>query len=225
MTGMTGTRPSASGFGTEDLLKLFPALLHGVRVRHVRHGAAGGQVGQDDGLVRRGEDVCGLGHEVHAAEDDGLGVRPGEGGVGQLEGVAHEVGVLDDLVALVEVAQDHCPVAQLFLGGADPYVQLGIAGELVLLGQLALAGGGGRGNVRAGGTRAVGGGARERLGKVILPRALGQCRAARAGCFACSRAPCRAFGLFARDQLDGCVDAAHGVLLLSGSRPGRPVKR
>ena len=135
----------------------------------------------------RGEDVGGLGHEVHAAEDDGLGVGPGEGGVGQLEGVAHEVGVLDDLVALVEVAEDHGAVAQLLLGGADAGVQFGIAGELVLLRQLALAGGGGRGDVRAGGAGAVGGGAGERLGKVILPRALGQGRAAGGGLPAAAR--------------------------------------
>ena len=86
----------------------------------------------------RGQDVRGLGHEVHAAEDDGLGVGPGQRRVGELEGVAHEVRVLDDLVALVEVAQDDGAVAQRRLGGADPGVELGVAGQLVLLGQLAL---------------------------------------------------------------------------------------
>ncbi|MDQ0690503.1 hypothetical protein QF047_001463 [Arthrobacter sp. W4I7] len=105
------------GLGAEDLLKLLPALGHGVGVSHVRHGAAGRQVGQDDSLFGRGEDVSGFGHEVDAAEHDGLGVRPRERGVGQLEGVAHEVRVLDDFVALVKVPQDDGPVAQYSLGG------------------------------------------------------------------------------------------------------------
>ena len=37
---------------------------------HVGHRAAGVQVGEDDPLVVAGEHVGGLGHEVHAAEDD-----------------------------------------------------------------------------------------------------------------------------------------------------------
>ena len=54
---------------------------------------------------RRGEDVGGLGHEVHAAEDDELRLRPGRGVAGELEGVAGDVGELDDLVALVVVPE------------------------------------------------------------------------------------------------------------------------
>ena len=53
-----------------------------------------------------GEDVGRLGHEVHAAEDDvvGLGVLLGEHG--QAERVAPGVGPAHDLVALVVVAED-----------------------------------------------------------------------------------------------------------------------
>ena len=51
-----------------------PGLLHGVDVGHVGHGAAGVEVGEDDLLVGAGEDVGRLGHEVHAAEDDVVGV-------------------------------------------------------------------------------------------------------------------------------------------------------
>jgi hypothetical protein len=54
----------------------------GVEVGHVGHGAAGGEVGEDDGLVGTGEHVGGFGHEVDAAEDDGLGVGAREGGLG-----------------------------------------------------------------------------------------------------------------------------------------------
>jgi hypothetical protein len=76
---------------------------------------------------------------VHAAEHDGLGVGPGERGVGELERVAHEVSVLDHLVALVEVAEHHDPVAERRLRGADAAVQLGVGRLAVLGGELALA--------------------------------------------------------------------------------------
>ena len=55
--------------------ELAPGDLDLVGLGHVGHRAAGGQVGQDHLLVRRGEDVGGLGHEVDAAEDDEVGVR------------------------------------------------------------------------------------------------------------------------------------------------------
>ena len=61
---------------------MLPAVGDGVEVGHVGHGAAGGEVGEDDGLVGTGEDVGGFGHEVDAAEDDGFGVGAGEGGLG-----------------------------------------------------------------------------------------------------------------------------------------------
>ena len=74
-----------------------------------------------------GQDVRGLGHEVHAAEDDVLGLRPGGRVPGQLEGVAGDVGELDDLVALVVVAEDEDLVAELLLGraGARHQVRVG----------------------------------------------------------------------------------------------------
>ena len=60
--------------GDADLLELAPGDLELVGLGHVGHRAAGGEVGQDHLLVRRGEDVGALGHEVDAAEDDELGV-------------------------------------------------------------------------------------------------------------------------------------------------------
>ena len=64
-----------------------------------------------------GEDVGALGHEVHAAEHDVLGVGPGRRLAGQLERVAGHVGELDDLVALVVVAEHEHPVAERRLRG------------------------------------------------------------------------------------------------------------
>ena len=93
------------GVGDAGVGHDLPGLLDLVDVGHVGHGAAGGQVGQDHALVRRGQDVGGLGHEVDAAEDDELGIVAAGRLLGELEGVAGDVGELDDLVALVVVAR------------------------------------------------------------------------------------------------------------------------
>ena len=87
-------------------LQLVPAGEDVFRRRHVGHRAARGEVGQDDLLVGAAEHVGALGHEVHAAEDDVVGLGMGRRAAGELERVAAEVGVLNDLVALVVVAED-----------------------------------------------------------------------------------------------------------------------
>jgi hypothetical protein len=155
--GDDGLAAVGGGVGAEDFFELLPAVGYGVEVGHVGHGAAGGEVGEDDGLAGAGEDVGGLGHEVDAAEDDGFGVRTGEGGVGELEGVADEVGVLDDFVALIEVAEDDELVAEGVFCGADAEVELGGGGIAVLGGKAGLAWGGGGDVVGHGGAGAVGG--------------------------------------------------------------------
>ncbi len=101
-----------------------PALLDLVDVGHVGHGAAGVEVGEDDPLVGAGEHVGRLGHEVHAAEHDVGGLVVVRREAGELERVAAGVGPLDDLVALVVVAEDQEPVAELGLGRGDPAVEL-----------------------------------------------------------------------------------------------------
>ena len=128
-------------FRPVELLELLPALLDRVDVGHVGHRAAGGEVGQDDRLVGPREDVGGLGHEVHAAEDDRLGLRVRLGGVRELERVADEVRVLHDLVALVEVAERSRRGRRASaLAARMRCVQFAGGRRAVLLGQLALAG-------------------------------------------------------------------------------------
>ena len=73
-----------------------------------------------------GQDVGRLGHEVHAAEHDELRVRPGRRLARELEGVAGDVGELDDLVALVVVAEHEDPRAERLLGRAGPRHQVGV---------------------------------------------------------------------------------------------------
>jgi hypothetical protein len=96
---------------------------------HVGHGAARGQVRQDDLLPGGGEDVGRLGHEVHAAEDDVLRLGPGRGVPRELEGVSRDVGELDDLVALVVVPEYEDPVAELLLRGPRPLDQVRVGGS------------------------------------------------------------------------------------------------
>ena len=120
--------------------QLLPADFELIDRGHVGHRAAGGQVGQDDLLVRRAEDVGALGHEVDAAEDDEVGGVLAGGELRELQRVAGVVGELDDLVALVVVAEDDEAVAERGLGGGDADVQLGVRQtEIGLRQRLALA--------------------------------------------------------------------------------------
>ena len=84
--------------------------------------AAGVGVGQQDGLVRT-QDRGRLGHEVHAAEGDHLGVGDG-GALREAERVADVVGHLLDLGQLVVVREDDGAAlggerAHLVLHGGD----------------------------------------------------------------------------------------------------------
>ncbi len=101
-----------------------PRLLHLVDVGHVSHGASCVQIRQDHPLVVRGQDIGSLGHEVDAAEDDGVGLVVIGGPLGELERVAPQVGPPDDLGPLVVVAEDQESFAEGALRGLDPRRQL-----------------------------------------------------------------------------------------------------
>ena len=155
--------------GAADLAELIPAFLHLVDVCHVGHGAAGGQVGQGHTLFGGGEDIGGFSHEVHAAEHDMVGVRAFGGVLGQLEGVAHKVGMLDDFVTLVEVAEDQQFGAETLLGVGDALLQFLVGGLAVFVRQHLLARRVGGQMVEHRGTGTVAG-----CGGVEVPRVLGQ---------------------------------------------------
>ena len=88
------------------LLEIAPAHLELIGVGHVGHRAAGGEVGEDHLLMIGAQHVGALRHEVHAAEDDELGVGMPADLLRELVGVAGVVGELDHFVALVVMAED-----------------------------------------------------------------------------------------------------------------------
>ena len=69
------------------------------------------------------QDVGAFRHEVHAAENDVLGFLAAGGLLRKLQRIAAIVGELDDLVALVMVAQDHQARAERRLGARDALVE------------------------------------------------------------------------------------------------------
>jgi hypothetical protein len=108
------------------LLELQPGVVDEVAVGHVRHRTAGALVGVVDLLVRPREDRGGLHHEADAAKDDELGLLLLAGRAAQLEAVAPEIRQLDDLPALVVVAQDHHSRSELRLDVTDAGDDLGL---------------------------------------------------------------------------------------------------
>ena len=82
------------------------------------------------------EDGGGFGHKVDAAEHDVAGLWSGRRLLGQQEGIALEVGVLDYLFPLVVVAQDGNAGAQLLPHLVDTGVQFRGGAAQVLGGNL-----------------------------------------------------------------------------------------
>ena len=131
MTGMTGR----VGVANAHLLELAPAHLELIGRGHVGHRTAGGEIRQHDFLMRRAQDVGALRHEVHAAEDDVLRLAAARGRARQLQRVAGVVGELDDLVALVVMAEDDDAVAERRFGRRDPGVHLVVGQTEISLGE------------------------------------------------------------------------------------------
>ena len=133
MTGISRRGRCSHSSSDAHLPHLAPADVELIAGGHVGHRAAGREVRQDDFLMRRAEDVGALGHEVHAAEHDELGLALAGGGARELQRVAGEVGELDDLVALIVMAEDHQALAERLLGRRNPRVHLVVGEAQVVL--------------------------------------------------------------------------------------------
>ena len=83
--------------------------------------------------MRRAQDVGALGHEVHAAEHDELGLAAAGRRARQLQRITRVVCELDDLVTLIVVPEDDHALTQGPLGLGDPRVHLVLGQTEVLL--------------------------------------------------------------------------------------------
>ena len=108
-----------------------PGALDLGEIGHVGHGTAGGKIWQDGDLFRPRQDVRHLGHEMHAAEDDVIGLRLGRL-ARQLERVAGEIGVSIDFITLIVMTENHQTFTERGLGGTDAI----LAGRVVEGGEL-----------------------------------------------------------------------------------------
>jgi len=107
---------------------------------HIRHGTARRQIGKNHLLLRPAQDIGALGHKVDAAEQDVFRFVARRGQLAQLERVAPKVGILDDFVTLVVVAEDDESRTQLALGVPDLSIQFGLAKPGIGSGQAFLTG-------------------------------------------------------------------------------------
>ena len=110
--------PRPSFAGQAEAHELLPGVFHLRDLGHVGHRAAGVQIRQNHLLVGTRQNIGGLGHEVHAAEDDvaSLGLR---GQFGEPPTIALIVGKLNHFVALVVVPQHDTLLAENLAGGAN----------------------------------------------------------------------------------------------------------
>ena len=115
--------------------QLFPAGFELIDGSHVGHRAPGREIREDNFLVRRRQHVGALGHEVHAAENDELGLRVFRDFTRKTEGVADVVRELDHLVALVVMAEDDQARAQRRLRGGDAAIELLVGQTEISLGE------------------------------------------------------------------------------------------
>ena len=86
-------------------------------------------------LVRQRQHVGALGHEVHAAEHDELGLGVLRHFAGEAERVADVVGELDHLVALIVMTEHDQPAAERRLRGGDAAIELLVGQAEITLGQ------------------------------------------------------------------------------------------
>src|SRR5579875_3259482 len=73
--------------------------------------------------MRRTENISALGHEMHATENDVIGIGPSGGLLSELERIAAKIGILDDLITLIVMAQNDQPRAQRLFGSCNAPIQ------------------------------------------------------------------------------------------------------
>src|SRR5262249_26525551 len=91
----------------DDIRQFAPAHLELLGLGHVRHRTTGRQIRKDHLLVIGAQDISALGHEVHAAEHDELGIRMLSYMTRELVRIAGVISELDHFVALIVMTKNH----------------------------------------------------------------------------------------------------------------------
>ena len=72
-------------------------------------------------MIGTAQHIGGFRHEVHAAKHHIGPIGSLLGQLRQYQGIAAEIGMLDDFVALVVVTQNHHPIAERAFGRTGPF--------------------------------------------------------------------------------------------------------
>ena len=130
-------------FGVDHLAQLLPSVLNLLDSRHVRHRAAGRQVGQDHrnplaaalGHFLRPvrQDVGRLSHEVDAAKRNRPAILIRRRQLAEPIAVARQVGQCNHFVLLIVMAQDQEPRPELVANRLNPRSELTVLQRLVRL--------------------------------------------------------------------------------------------
>ena len=98
-----------------------PALFHLFNRRHIRHGTTGRHVGKNDRLIGPAQHIGGFRHEVHAAEHHIGPIGTLFSDLGKNQGVATKIGMLNDFIALIIMAENHDLLAERSFGRAGSF--------------------------------------------------------------------------------------------------------
>ena len=107
--------------GETEIDELLPGVFDLRNFRHIGHGAAGVQVGQNDGLARTRQDVGAFRHEMHTAEDD-VAAFVLRRDLREAVGIATIIGETHDFIALIVMTKDDALRAQLGFGSRNAAV-------------------------------------------------------------------------------------------------------
>ena len=153
--GRVDVRDRRDVVGVEHFAQLIPGIFDLLDCRHVGHGTAGCQVGQNHadplavalGQFFRsiGQDIGGLGHEVHATKRDVTALGAVSGRLAELIAITAQVDQVDHLVLLVVVPQNEQLRPQRSAHGLDASRQ-GVVFQRFVLPQVELGRGGGGGH-------------------------------------------------------------------------------
>ena len=110
--------------GRDHTSQGFPTLIDLLNGGHIGHGTTRSHIGQNHGLLGAAENIRCLGHEMHATKHNVGPLRTFSRELGQQQRVSTKVGMLNDFITLVVMAEDHHALAKHLLREYCPAKQL-----------------------------------------------------------------------------------------------------